>query len=135
MNIPSIIARHLKSSLALPQSMTTLVKEMSSLNRLSDPDRIFPGQNLNLPVANQDEAMRKLSQIKPANEYAPVENQAENAVLPHTETIKAPRRIKGTCEGFRFPFRPKSVHSQSGSYFSCIPSRSAITFFPRTWWL
>jgi LysM repeat protein len=46
------IARQLKTSLALPQSLTTLVGKMTSLNNLADPDRIFPGQVLRLPVSD-----------------------------------------------------------------------------------
>jgi LysM repeat protein len=45
------ISQRLKTSLALPQSVTTLVRKMTSLNNLADPDRIFPGQVLRLPVS------------------------------------------------------------------------------------
>ena len=47
----SRISQRLKKSLALPQSVTTLVREMTSLNNLADPNRIFPGQVLRLPAA------------------------------------------------------------------------------------
>jgi LysM repeat protein len=45
------IARQLKKTNDLPQSLNRLVKEMTDLNRLANPNRIFPGQSLRLPLA------------------------------------------------------------------------------------
>jgi LysM repeat protein len=45
------IARQLKKANDLPQSLDRLVKEMTELNRLANPNRIFPGQSLRLPFA------------------------------------------------------------------------------------
>jgi len=121
MNIPSIIARHLKSSLALPQLMTTLVKEMSSLNRLSDPDRIFPGQNLNLPVVNQNEAMRKLSQIKPANEYAPGKNRQKTLSYRTRRPLKRLVGSKAREGGFGLRFVQNQFTLKQGLTFLASP--------------
>lgn len=81
------IAERLKTSMALPQSATNLVKDMTSLNHLSDPDRIFPGQKLHLPAVSQPIPLIVLPHITPINEYTPVENQGELPVLPQTETV------------------------------------------------
>ena len=45
------VARQIKKTNNLPQSLNRLVKEMTDLNRLVNPNRIFPGQSLRLPLA------------------------------------------------------------------------------------
>ena len=43
------VARRLKMSLGLPQSTDRLVKELTGINHVANPNRIYPGQLLRLP--------------------------------------------------------------------------------------
>lgn len=43
------IAKQLKMAHGFPQSLDWWVRELTEINRLSDPNRIFPGQQLQLP--------------------------------------------------------------------------------------
>ncbi len=84
------IAARLKTSLALPQSVTKLVKEMSSLNHLSNPDRIFPGQQLRLPATIKAKTTLDFSQTKPTNGNATLVNQHVSALQTQVETFTPP---------------------------------------------
>lgn len=81
------IAQRQKATLGLPQPVTTLVGEMTSLNHLADPDRIFAGQVLRLPETPLTEPPRDLLQVTPPraavpNQDFPLFAQQENIILP-----------------------------------------------------
>lgn len=94
------IAQRLKRSINLSRSVTTLVNEMASLNNLSDPDRIYPGQMLRLPLVSPPKPTLNLPQTSPVSENFPASTQAVPFAQPQMERVTAPETVANQDKNF-----------------------------------
>ena len=101
------IAGRLKNTLGPTPSVTTLVKEMTALNHLKNPDLIFPGQVLQIPPTTSRQQTSRNPSVSMLNPPAAITTSGATAPLISLHGGNPISSLSPVSENMNFPLFPQ----------------------------